>query len=235
MIFVRKGSPNQLVFDFRQGDGHGLGVAPASPSRLLLEELCVRFPVIRDGLLRKETKESQSVLEALVLDSSFGLLEKLRVMDKAIDAAVRSPETLVAALTPKTPKIAVRLIENYSAPVDDTVFQRLTAKDENKPSVLELLIIEPKCGQLVHSLMALNEDFRNAVVSPDMFIAMAKPATAFVCVKLVEEEGLEINQHVVTSLVTGGSLEYKLSEERLNFEEHEAKVVSCILTSFPGP
>ena len=80
--------------------------------------------------------------------------------------------------------------------------------------------------------MKLNGDIRNAVVSENTFIAMAKPATAWVCIKLVEEEGFKINQHVVTTLVTGGSLEYKLSEERLNFEEHEAKVPPMCISLF---
>ena len=52
------------------------------------------------------------------------------------------------------------------------------------------------CVALVDKLCASNSTIKAAVVSADMFIALAKPATAGVALKLIETYGIEISDEV---------------------------------------
>ena len=60
-----------------------------------------------------------------------------------------------------------------------------------------------ECDALVDKLCAKSAPIKAAVVSADMFIAMAKPATASAALKLVEEKGLELSDEIVSRVSTG--------------------------------
>ena len=59
-----------------------------------------------------------------------------------------------------------------------------------------------ECAALVDKLCAENGSIKAAVVSADMFLALAKPATAGVALKLIEEKGLEADDKIITLLLT---------------------------------
>ena len=59
------------------------------------------------------------------------------------------------------------------------------------------------CSALVDKLGASSATIKASVVSADMFLAMAKPASAAAAVKLVEEMGLEVSDEIIARLSTG--------------------------------
>ena len=76
------------------------------------------------------------------------------------------------------------------------VGSRLMAKDDKGKSKLLELVSTEACADLVDKLCAGNAAIKAAVVSTDTFLALAKPATAGVALKLIEEKGLEISDEV---------------------------------------
>ena len=63
--------------------------------------------------------------------------------------------------------------------------------------------IAEACVALVKKLCAANAAIKAAVVSTDMFTMMAKPATAGVALKLIEEMGLEVGDELISKVSTG--------------------------------
>lgn len=60
-----------------------------------------------------------------------------------------------------------------------------------------------------------------------MFIAMAKPTTASVALKLIEEKGLEVGDEIMfTSLLTGQSIEYHFADEKMDWNGHEDAAIA---------
>jgi len=60
-----------------------------------------------------------------------------------------------------------------------------------------------ECTALVDKLCASSATIKAAVVSEDTFVAMAKPATAGVALRLIEEKGLELGGEIVSRLSAG--------------------------------
>ena len=59
------------------------------------------------------------------------------------------------------------------------------------------------CAALVDKLYASSRTIKAAVVSADMFLALAKPATASVALKLIEEMDLVVGDEIITPLLAG--------------------------------
>ena len=72
----------------------------------------------------------------------------------------------------------------------------LLAKDDKGKSKLLELVSTEACADLVDKLCAGNAAIKAAVVSTDTFLALAKPATAGVALKLIETYGIEISDEV---------------------------------------
>ena len=81
-----------------------------------------------------------------------------------------------------------------------TVDYRLVSAKEAKEAKDEGGNIE--CRDLVDKLCATSPTIKAAVVSAEMFVAMAKPATAHVALELIEK-GLEISDGIISRVSTG--------------------------------
>eukprot|EP00966_Prymnesium_polylepis_P042270 982113-Prymnesium_polylepis.1 len=57
-------------------------------------------------------------------------------------------------------------------------------------------------------------------------MALAKPATASVALKLIEEKGLEVGDEIVSALTIGQTTEYMLNEEKMKWQAHEDAAVA---------
>ena len=86
------------------------------------------------------------------------------------------------------------------------------------------------CATLLDKLCASSATIKAAVVSADMFVALAKPKTASVALKLIEERGLQLSDpnvgdHIITSLLSGQAAEYLLNEKEMDWRGHEDAAV----------
>jgi hypothetical protein len=109
----------------------------------------------------------------------------------------------------------------------------LTKDDMGKSKLLELMAKSEgstasaeACAALVDKLCVSSAMIKAAVVSADMFLAMAKPATAAAALKLVEEMGLVVGDEIITSLLAGQATEYHYVDERMDWQSHEDAAVA---------
>ena len=102
----------------------------------------------------------KNALEALVLDTCpccQALVKELCDRDDCIRAAVQCPTMLLATLkSPRTADAALQLLEVHNVKITDEVRDKLLAKDLNKKSMLEKLILDGKCTALVNELCSRN-------------------------------------------------------------------------------
>ena len=84
----------------------------------------------------------------------------------------------------------------------------LLAKDgKGKSKLLELMVKSEgskasamACAALIDTLCTSSASIKAAVVSADMFLAMAKPRTAGVALKLIKEKGFEVGDELMEAL-----------------------------------
>ena len=194
-----------------------------------------------------------SPLEALVLDAScMPLIAALCAKDDAIKAAVTAPAMIAAVAVPEKASTALKLIETYSVEIGSELSALLLAKDDKGRS--KLLGLMAKSAEtandadgdggeseserlpstdgpvktLLETLIAKDTSatIKAAVVSADMFIALAKPATAGVAFKLVDEMGLVVGKEIVEALLTGQTAEYYFSDKKMDWQGHEDAAVA---------
>ena len=102
----------------------------------------------------------------------------------------------------------------------------LLAKDDKGKSKLLELVSTKACAELVDTLCANNPKIKAQTESADMFLALAKPATAGLARKLIEEKGLTVNDEIVTPLLTGQATEYHFNEKKMDWQGHEDAAIA---------
>ena len=112
---------------------------------------------------------------------------------------------LASLMVPATAPNALALLEQLDVEPDAALSELIIAKDDKGKSRLLALMSggSEACVALVDKLCADNATIKAAIVSADMFLAMAKPATAGVALQLIEEKGLIVGDEIISSLLTG--------------------------------
>lgn len=138
------------------------------------------------------------------------LVKALCAKDAIVKAAVTSPISIALLATPEKASAALELIKTYDIEIGDELAGLLLAKDDKGKSKLIELVAKSEgtaesamaCAAVIDALCAKSAMIKAAAVSADMFVAMAKPATAHVALKLIEK-GLEISDEIITRVSTG--------------------------------
>jgi hypothetical protein len=82
------------------------------------------------------------------------------------------------------------------------------------------------CEVLAKKLCAESPTVREAAASVDMFAALATPSTAGAALMLVEDLGLEIDDALVRSLMTGQGVEYHVNKQKGDWQFHEDAAIA---------
>ena len=110
----------------------------------------------------------------------------------------------LALAKPSTAGAALKMIEeegfDMGVDIDDELSDLLLAKDDKGNSkLLELIAASEKeeaCAALISALCSKSDSIKAAVVSAETFLAMAKPATAGVALKLLETYDIPIDDEL---------------------------------------
>ena len=168
-------------------------------------------------------------LPALLRDNSAGpLVKALCAKDAAIRTAVTAPAMVTSFIESECAEIALELLEALQIPIDAELSALLLAKDmkSGKSKLVALVEKSAACEALVTKLCALSATVQSAVVSVDMFVAMARPSTAAAALQLINARGLAVNDALLAPLLPSTATEYRLNEKKMTWQTHEDEAIA---------
>ena len=172
--------------------------AERMPLAVALLENGADLATAREALLADDAK----LIHGIVLDAgSFALVDTLSAGDAEIEAVIRSPKMLLAALKPASEAAALALLDKC---VDFAVARDALLADDEK--LLCALVLGLKgSSTLIDALCAKDEQIRTAVDSPKLQSALLlgalKPSTWQLALRLLEEQG--VTEAVLKALTDG--------------------------------